>query len=83
MDRLVCVSETEMTFDEWLKIGMGNNWCGPAVCFTHDGLPLSDAEDDELADGDPCIHVLRLYESDEQKNRVERDHAPSQWRKPL
>jgi hypothetical protein len=27
--------------------------------------------------------VIRLYESAEQRSRVERDHSPSQWRKPL
>lgn len=71
-----------MTFDEWIQYGMDNDWCGPAVCFTHDGLPVSDAEADQLEDFDICLHVIRLYESKEQKNRIERDHAPSQWRKP-
>lgn len=71
-------------FDSWLKQGLAQGWCGPAVCYTHDGLPMSDSEADSFDDGDEtCIHVIRLYESAEQRSRVERDHSPSQWRKPL
>jgi hypothetical protein len=70
-------------FDKWLKHGMEQGWCGPAVCYTHDGFPMSDAESDQFDDGDdPCVHMIRLYESQEQRSRVERDHSPSQWRKP-
>ena len=70
-----------MTFDEWLKLGYDNGWCGPAICHTHDGLPLSDAEYQEFEDGyDPCVHVIRLYEDAEQKAEIEENHSPSQWR---
>lgn len=74
---------TDMTFDEWLQIGIDNNWCGPAVCETHDGLPLSVDEEEIFVDMglDTCIHILRLYESEEHKNEVESNHSPSQWRK--
>lgn len=70
-----------MEFDEWLEIGTTNGWCGPAVCYTHDGLPTSAAEDDEYEEGDPCIHILRLYESSGAKLEVEQNHSPSIWRK--
>lgn len=70
-----------MTYDEWIKAGIDNGWCGPAVCYTHDGLPMSDREADEFED-DICIHIIRLYEDDDTRTAVERDHAPSQWRKP-
>jgi hypothetical protein len=69
-----------MTYDEWIKIGMENDWCGPPVCYTHDGLPTSEEEDLEFSDGDPCIHIARLYESKEVKDAVEENHSPSVWR---
>lgn len=71
-----------MTFDQWLKIGLTEGWCGPAVCYTHDGLPASDEELDIWEETDPCIHIIRLYDSEETRAAVERDHSPSQWRKP-
>lgn len=72
---------SEMTFDEWLKIGMDRDWVGPPICSTHDGIPMTDEEFEEFHEGDPCISVLRLYESDEHRLAVESAHAPSVWRK--
>lgn len=72
-----------MTYEEWLRIGMDAGFCGPAVCATHDGIPTS-AEEDEAGEDTgepPCMHVLRLYPSDEVKAAVEANHAPSVWRK--
>jgi hypothetical protein len=70
-----------MTFQEWLQQGYDNGWCGPSVCYTHDGLPMSDLEFQEFEDGnDPCMHVIRLYEDVEQKTQIEENHSPSQWR---
>lgn len=69
-----------MTFNEWLEQGIKQGFVGPAVCYTHDGLPLSEAEDEEFQDGDPCVHVLRLYESADHKAAVETYHSPSVWR---
>lgn len=72
---------SEMEFSEWVRIGIENGWCGPPVCYTHDGLPTSVAEDDVWIEGDdPCMHVIRLYESPEHQAAVEENHAPSQWR---
>lgn len=71
-----------MTFDEWLRVGMDNGWCGPAVCAIHDGLPTTAGEDQALEMGDPCIHVVRLYDEMATKEMVEANHAPSVWRKP-
>lgn len=70
----------EKTFDEWLQEGISLGFCGPAVCSTHDGLPTSADEDKEFETGDPCIHVLRLYEDETVKQAVEENHAPSVWR---
>ena len=71
----------EVTFDEWLETGYKQGWIGPPVCETHDGLPLSVAEDYAFEEGeDPCIHILRLYEDKIDKQQVEDAHSPSVWR---
>lgn len=69
-----------MDYNEWIQIGIKNNWCGPAVCYTHDGLPTSVQEEEEWEEGDPCIHIIRLYESIDVKKEVEENHSPSTWR---
>lgn len=69
------------TFYDWLQYGMAQGWCGPAVCETHDGMPLSEEEYNEFDEGnDPCINIIRLYEDAGQKAGVEENHSPSQWR---
>jgi hypothetical protein len=68
-----------VTFDEWLQVGMDEGWCGPPVCATHDGVPTTVVEDDEISD-DPCLHVIRLYEDADTKAAVEANHPPSVWR---
>lgn len=71
----------EMDVDEWIAYGIAHNWCGPPVCYMHDGLPTSLAEDEDLDEGhDPCLHILRLYEAPEERLMVEDNHSPSQWR---
>ena len=73
--------EIEFEFDDWLAYGIAQNWCGPTVCYMHDGLPTSLAEDIEIEDGfDPCLHILRLYEAPEERLMVEDNHSPSIWR---
>lgn len=72
---------TDMTFEDWLAIGYTNGWVGVPVCYTHDGLPTTASEDSEFEDGgDPCIHVIRAYESPSEKTDVELNHSPSVWR---
>lgn len=72
-----------MTFDEWLKIGIDKQWCGPPICETHDGLPMNIEEEDQFFSGhDPCIHILRLYEDPIIALEVEENHPPSKWRNP-
>jgi hypothetical protein len=71
----------ELGFDEWMSYGIKKGWCGPPVCHTHDGLPMSEQEDVEFGEGqDPCIHVVRMYDDIDMKKEVENDHSPSQWR---
>lgn len=67
-------------FESWLAEGYRNGWVGPPVCETHDGLPTSETEDLDLEDGEPCLHIMRLYDSPEHKRDVEQNHSPSQWR---
>lgn len=67
-------------FESWLQFGYNNGWVGAPVCETHDGLPLSETEEEQFTEGDPCIHILRLYDSPEHKTDVEANHGPSQWR---
>lgn len=67
-------------FSEWLQEGIELGFVGPAICYTHDGLPLSEQEDKEFEESDPCIHILRLYEDQETKIAVEENHSPSVWR---
>ena len=70
-----------MDFEAWLRIGYENGWCGAPVCYIHDGLPTTAQEDEEwYTDSEPCMHIIRLYESDEHKRGVEENHSPSQWR---
>ena len=70
-----------MSFDEWIAYGINQSWCGPPVCYTHDGLPMTDAEGDGLYDGEePCLHVVRMYWSQEHAEEVANDHSPTMWR---
>ena len=71
----------DISFDQWMAYGISKGWCGPPVCYVHDGLPTTPQEDDEWIEGnDPCMHIVRMYEDDEQKLAVEENHSPSNWR---
>jgi len=68
-------------FEDWIRRGVEEGWCGPPVCSTHDGVPTSENEDFELWNGwDTCVHVIRLYEDRKMKAAVESNHSPSLWR---
>lgn len=73
-------SEDAVSFDSWIELGVKRGWCGPPVCYTHDGLPTSDIEDEEFEHGDPCLHIVRLYHDSEMKLSIEANHSPSIWR---
>lgn len=73
--------EDGVEFEEWMRYGISKGWCGAPVCYTHDGMPMSLDEDDQFGDGgDPCIHIVRMYENEEDREAIEEAHAPSQWR---
>ena len=70
-----------MTIDEWLEYGYKQGFCGPAVCYSHDGLPSTEEEDTQWVEGlDPCMHIVRLYDELTLKEEVEANHSPSVWR---
>lgn len=72
---------TQMDFDVWMKIGYDAGWCSPPVCYSHDGVPLTASEVEELDVGeDPCVHVVRLYESADQKKGCEANNPAAIWR---
>ena len=71
-----------MEHHEWIIYGMERGWIGPRVCAIHDGLPMTEEEESEFDEGyDPCILVYRIYDSLEEKEAVEYNHSPSEWRK--
>lgn len=72
--------DSAISFEEWISIGIKEGWCGPPVCSTHDGIPTTEAEDEEFEMSDPCVHIIRLYEDADVKAGVEANHFPSKWR---
>lgn len=76
-------NNNDITHAEWEDIGLANNWIGPLVCITHDGLPTSEEEDGDLYEDDACIWIHRAYEDADHKAAVEANHSPSVWRKPV
>lgn len=62
------MSDTTLSFEEWLEYGVSNGYCSPQVCATHAGLPLADGELDE---DDFCIHVVRLGTEEDWQEDIE------------
>jgi hypothetical protein len=45
----------------WLQEGINNNYCTNIVCEIHDGVPLTQEEEDASEEGlDPCVFVVRI-----------------------
>jgi hypothetical protein len=61
--------------EAWLEYGKKQGWIIPKVfCNTHDGVPMTDEEMTEFDDGgDPCIHVIRIFEAPEQQEQALRN----------
>lgn len=73
----------KLTVEQWLEIGLKAGFTSPPVCFMHDGLPTTITEDAEMLDGsDPCVFLMRLYESSEQKEAIEANNPATKWRNP-
>lgn len=53
--------EGDVEVRDWIAYGVERGWATEA-CSTHDGVPMTDDEEDDWGDGlDPCLHVLRLW----------------------
>jgi hypothetical protein len=49
------------SFEGWLRFGIEQGWCSTEWCYTHDGIPLTDYENEQFDEGgDPCVHIVRL-----------------------
>lgn len=70
-----------LTLQQWIEIGIHQGWCGPSICHTHDGVPLTRGEEQAENTTPPCIYILRLYPDGQTKQGVEENHPPSIWRK--
>lgn len=54
--------EKEMTFQEWVDLGVNNKWVSYPVCDTHEGTPFTEEESKDIDDGgDPCLVVMRVW----------------------
>jgi len=75
------VISDETSFDQWITFGIEKGWCGPPVCETHDGVPMSPDEELEFDEGsDPCLHIVRLFHDKVHQSQTTENHSPSQWR---
>jgi hypothetical protein len=72
---------TAPTFDEWLRQGVSLGFCSPVLCETHDGVGLTEEQEAEFNDGgDPCVHVIQVFESEEHRAFVFDNHSPIHYR---
>lgn len=69
-----------MTFEEWVRMGYIKGYCSSPICYTHDGIPLSEEEEQEFEESDPCIHIVRLYDTLEHKQEIEENSPIVTWR---
>lgn len=70
-----------MDFEKWANWGWERGWCSPPVCVTHDGLPTSDEEEEQIMEGDDiCVHVIRLYEDGQTASEVVQSNPALSWR---
>lgn len=77
------VSEVDeaAALEAWLEEGWRRGWCSPPMCYSCDGVPTSETEDDDVERyGETCIHVVRLFESQLQRKQVLRQGGPVVWR---
>lgn len=70
-----------MGLEEWARYGYAQGFCSPPVCCTCDGVPSTEQEDEDFEElGHRCIHIIRLYVSDEEKADVEVNSPAAVWR---
>jgi len=56
------MGEAPMTLDEWIQIGIKNNWV-EQFCYSHDTPPLTDDESEKYYqyNDDFCVPALRVW----------------------
>ncbi len=69
-----------MNIDQWIDLGYRNGWCTAPLCITHDGLPTSAEEDQQLDSDDICITIIRLCDNHQHQTAINNNHSASQWR---
>lgn len=70
-----------LDYEEWIHYGWQMGYCGPPLCYIHDGFPLSSDEEEEWGDGgDPCLYMVRIYQDHEHRLAVEMADSPTNWR---
>ena len=51
-------------FWEWVDYGVKEGWCSEVLCDTHDGIPMTEEEEETWERGyDPCIFIIRLWDN--------------------
>lgn len=71
----------EMDQTTWLRYGWEKGWAGPPICYTHDGLPMSNDELEDWDNGeDICISIIRLYDDQKHRLAVENIDSATNWR---
>jgi hypothetical protein len=53
---------TDFDFFEWRDYGIAKGWISEPVCNTHEGPQLTEEEELEFEEGDPCVPVFRIWE---------------------
>ena len=52
-----------LDFQEWVEYGVVNGWVAQPVCYHHEMLPVTDAESEQMDEGDdPCLNVIRVWD---------------------
>lgn len=59
------MASPDMTYQDWLDLGMEMGYCNEPHCYIHEGTPLSELEFSAWHQGvDFCVHAVRLKEEE-------------------
>jgi hypothetical protein len=56
------ISKNYDNYQEWLSYGIEKNWITDSFCYTHDTPELTDQEQEDFEEVDPCVPVIRVWE---------------------
>ena len=56
------ISDEQGKFNEWVRVGIENDWITAPFCSTHDGDPYMTPEEEKEWEegGDPCCLVIKV-----------------------